>query len=89
MLQQALAAAFNPGAVAGSPFGAALGTAAAAPPAPPAEPNYDELRQRYASQLTTMHEFGFTNDGENLRALHACEGNVERALELVISMQEE
>ncbi|KAH7727816.1 ubiquitin domain-containing protein DSK2 [Aphelenchoides avenae] len=82
MLQQALAAAFNPNAnVPAAP--------AVQPPPQPVTPNYDELRQRFAAELTTLHEFGFTDDEENLRALQACEGNVERALELVISMREE
>lgn len=35
-----------------------------------------------------MQEFGFTDIDENLQALILSDGNVEAALELVISMRE-
>uniref|UniRef100_A0A915EPK3 UBA domain-containing protein n=1 Tax=Ditylenchus dipsaci TaxID=166011 RepID=A0A915EPK3_9BILA len=50
--------------------------------AEPMEVDYSNLRQNYQTQLEQMREFGFTNDEENLRALQACDGVVEAALEL-------
>jgi hypothetical protein len=88
MLSQALAAVFQGTAGAGT-SASATDTSQNAPANVPPTINYEELRQKYASQLETMREFGFTNDEENLRALQACEGEVERALELVISFRED
>lgn len=36
------------------------------------EPNYNQLRQTYSSQLEQMREFGFVDDEENIRALIVC-----------------
>lgn len=33
------------------------------------EINYTELYELYKNQIEQMHEFGFTNDEENIRAL--------------------
>lgn len=35
-----------------------------------------------------MHEFGFTDDAENIQALLLTNGDVEQALQIVIAMRE-
>ena len=50
--------------------------AAAAPPRPPAE--------RYAAQLRSMADMGFTDSVANIAALEACGGNVNRAVERLL-----
>ncbi|KAI1711983.1 UBA/TS-N domain-containing protein [Ditylenchus destructor] len=89
MLQQAMATVFT-GLPSQAPVANTTTQAAPsnAPVSEPMEVDYGHLREAYASQLTQMRDFGFTDDEENLRALQACEGNVEAALELVISIRE-
>ena len=62
---------------AGDGFAAA---AAAPPPAPPANPG-----QLYASQLQTLTEMGFFDTDANLRALVSTGGNVQAAVERLLS----
>lgn len=37
-----------------------------------------------AAKLEQMHEFGFFDDAQNMRALEITEGNVEAAISLII-----
>ncbi|KAI6178511.1 Ubiquitin-like protein 7 [Aphelenchoides besseyi] len=46
------------------------------------------LRQKYASELQQLHDYGFVDDDENIRALNATDGNFEAALELIIQARE-
>ena len=56
-------------------------TAPTAPPAPPVDP-----KVKYAAQLEKMKEMGFLNDDVNLDALKATNGNIEAAIERIITM---
>ena len=49
----------------------------APPPVPPAE--------RFARQLTSLNDMGFTDTEANIRALEAAGGNVNRAVERLLS----
>lgn len=55
--------------------------APAAPAAPPMDP-----KVQYAVQLDKMKEMGFVNEEVNLEALKATNGNVEAAIERILSM---
>ncbi|KAI6225907.1 Ubiquitin-like protein 7 [Aphelenchoides besseyi] len=46
------------------------------------------LKQKYASELQQLHDYGFVDDDENVRALNATDGNFEAALELIIQARE-
>jgi ubiquilin len=59
---------------AGLPVAAPLGAEAAA-----------ELSQRYASELTQMEMMGFVDRNANLEALRVCDGNVEQAINYLLS----
>ncbi len=65
------------------------GAAAAAPPAAaaatPAAAAVDP-KTKYATQLEQMKAMGFVNDEANLQALVATNGNVEAAVERLLSM---
>lgn len=50
-------------------------------PAPPANPE-----EAYASQLQQMSDMGFTHRETNLQALVAAHGNVNAAVERLLSM---
>jgi len=65
--------AFNP---AQTPFGIP-------PQQPPANVNYEEL---YKDQLVHLKEMGFTNKEVNIDVLKQCYGNVEAAIERLLSM---
>lgn len=79
----------DPGAGFEQPNAPVAQPTAAAPPQPmEVELDYAQLRQTYSTQLEQMREFGFTNDEESIRALHSCDGQLEPALELVITMRE-
>lgn len=41
--------------------------------------------ERYAPQLQQLREMGFTSDAYNLRALQACGGNVQAAIEYILN----
>ena len=60
--------------------GPLAGGAPAAPAAPPASPG-----QLYASELQTLTEMGFFDTDANLRALVATGGNVQAAVERLLS----
>lgn len=42
--------------------------------------------QRYATQLVQLEQMGFTNKRNNLAALNAASGNVDRAIDLLLGM---
>lgn len=44
------------------------------------------LTRRWEPQLQQMHEMGLVNDGVNIRALRATNGDVNAAIELVLSL---
>ncbi|KAL7075951.1 hypothetical protein ACQ4LE_004436 [Meloidogyne hapla] len=48
----------------------------------------NDPRTNFATQLQQMHEFGFTDDSENIQALLLTNGDVEQALQIVIAMRE-
>lgn len=52
-------------------------------PAPPTSTLPPE--QRYASQLSTLSDMGFTDSEANIRALTECNGNLNRAIEKLVS----
>lgn len=58
----------------GSPVAAPLGAEAAA-----------ELSQRFAGELTQMEMMGFVDRNANLEALRVCDGNVEQAINYLLS----
>ncbi|CEG45154.1 Ubiquitin-like protein [Plasmopara halstedii] len=72
-------AATNPFAMF-SQFPAGLGGAASTPAAPVGNP--EEI---YASQLTQLNDMGFSNRDQNLRALQATFGNVQAAVDRLLS----
>merc|ERR1712150_40922 len=41
--------------------------------------------QRFQTQLTALNDMGFTDREANIRALTACNGNVNRAVERLLS----
>uniref|UniRef100_A0AC34QJ20 UBA domain-containing protein n=2 Tax=Panagrolaimus sp. JU765 TaxID=591449 RepID=A0AC34QJ20_9BILA len=43
--------------------------------------------QQYAQQNAQLHDLGFMDDNENITALVACEGDVQNAIELIITMR--
>jgi len=52
-------------------------------------PEPGDLLQLYAAQLALLHEYGFTNDDENVLALTEANGDIELALEVIIRNREE
>lgn len=72
----------TPGA--STPFGgapAATGTGNATAPAAPMQ----SLNERYASQLSQLQAMGFSDDERSLRVLQQCNGNVNAAVERLLS----
>lgn len=67
----------NMGSTGGNPF------TAQPPQQPPANTNYEEL---YKDQLLHLKEMGFTNKEVNIDVLKQCYGNVEAAIERLLSM---
>jgi ubiquilin len=63
-------------AMGGMPGGSAVPPAPAAPAVPP--------EVRFASQLQTMRDMGFTDDAKSLRALTDCAGNVQFAIDRIL-----
>ena len=57
--------------------------------APASIARIEDPMQTYATQLAQLHEYGFTNDVENVFALQASSGNIELALEIVLRNREE
>uniref|UniRef100_A0A1I7XNX4 UBA domain-containing protein n=1 Tax=Heterorhabditis bacteriophora TaxID=37862 RepID=A0A1I7XNX4_HETBA len=55
----------------------------------PSSSRNSELRARYSAELAQLVDFGFTDELTNLSVLETSEGNVEVALELLISMRED
>ncbi len=68
-----------------SPAAGGMGMPGAAPAAAPAGPPVDP-KVKYAAQLEKMKEMGFTNEEVNLEALKATNGNIEAAVERILSM---
>jgi len=60
--------------------GGAPGAGSEAPPQDTRPPE-----ERYATQLQQLREMGFTSDAYNLRALQACGGNVQAAIEYILN----
>lgn len=84
-LQQMMQQFGGGGAGASGPFGGFGG-----PGSPPAQQQQQDSRppeERYASQLVQLQEMGFVNGQQNIRALQACGGNVQAAVEYLISSQ--
>jgi hypothetical protein len=51
--------------------------------------NTTEIEEtKYSAQLQLMHEMGFINDEENLRALMATDGDVDLAVSLIINLNQ-
>ncbi|EEY67806.1 ubiquitin family protein, putative [Phytophthora infestans T30-4] len=69
-------AAANPFAM----FGGFPGAAASTPAAPAGNPE-----EMYASQLTQLNDMGFSNRDQNIRALQATFGNVQAAVDRLLS----
>ncbi|KAG8775171.1 hypothetical protein FRC12_001627 [Ceratobasidium sp. 428] len=67
-------------AAGGNPF-AALG-GFGAPPPPPADPR--PVEERFQTQLQQLQDMGFTNAQQNIRALLACGGRVDSAIEYIL-----
>ncbi|KAG8720368.1 hypothetical protein FRC09_009674 [Ceratobasidium sp. 395] len=67
-------------AAGGNPF-AALG-GFGAPPPPPADPR--PVEERFQTQLQQLQDMGFTNAQQNVRALLACGGRVDSAIEYIL-----
>ncbi|CAE6533583.1 unnamed protein product [Rhizoctonia solani] len=67
-------------AAGGNPF-AALG-GFGAPPAPPPDPR--PVEERFQVQLQQLQDMGFTNAQQNVRALLACGGRVDSAIEYIL-----
>lgn len=58
------------------------------PPAQAAAPQDSRPpEERYASQLEQLGEMGFINPQANIRALQACGGNVQAAIEFILNSQ--
>ncbi|KAE9003387.1 hypothetical protein PF005_g13818 [Phytophthora fragariae] len=74
-------AAANPFTMFGGFPGAGFGGAASSTPAAPAG-NPEEI---YASQLTQLNDMGFSNRDQNIRALQATLGNVQAAVDRLLS----
>lgn len=65
------------------PFDGAVAAAAAAASNIPA--GQESARDRYRAELMIMREMGLTDDVQNVSALIVCNGNVEGAIDLVLS----
>lgn len=48
----------------------------------------DAARQRFSSQLFEMNEMGFANEEENFRVLLLCDGNLDMAVEMLVSSRD-
>ncbi|KAJ1302927.1 hypothetical protein OPQ81_003225 [Rhizoctonia solani] len=85
LIQQILGGAGGLGsqgtAAGGNPF-AALG-AFGMPPAPPPDPR--PVEERFQVQLQQLQDMGFTNAQQNVRALLACGGRVDSAIEYILN----
>lgn len=73
----------------GNPFGGmgGFGGGFGSPPAQPAQQDTRPPEERFASQLTQLQEMGFVNGQANIRALLACGGNVQAAIEYILNSQ--
>lgn len=72
------------GGGAGGPFG---GFGGAGSPPPQRQQDSRPPEERYATQLVQLNDMGFVNPQQNIRALQACGGNVQAAVEYLISSQ--
>lgn len=70
-------------AAAGNPF-AALAGLGAFPPAPAPPPDPRPVEERFQVQLQQLQDMGFTNAQQNVRALLACGGRVDSAIEYIL-----
>lgn len=76
----------------GFPFPGGAGFGAppppAASPAAPAAPSLSqaELKQKYASEIQQLKDMGFCNEDTNATVLQQTNGNVEAAVERLLSM---
>jgi ubiquilin len=68
------------GGAGGTPLDAAAGLGALQPAAPPANPE-----EAYAMQLSQLRDMGFYDASENVRALTAARGDVQAAVEWLLS----
>lgn len=87
-LQQLLGGMGGAGAMGGLPGFAGLpgfGGAAGAGSEQPQQQDTRPPEERYATQLQQLREMGFTSDAYNLRALQACGGNVQAAIEYILN----
>ena len=82
MINNILAGMAAPGAAGVPPMGGAPMGGAAAPPAPPAA---QDPALRFASQISQLCDMGFMDTDANLRALIATGGNVNAAVERLLS----
>lgn len=82
-LAQMFSAWGGPYAGMGVPPAGATGTTAAAPTAP-AAPSVDP-KVKYATQLSQMKDMGFINEDVNLEELQAANGNIQIAIERLLS----
>lgn len=94
MMQEAMGQMFGGGMPAGGVEGAGampgLGFPAAGFPSPAANPAAPQVpaadpRVTYASQLQQLRDMGFADDEASIRALQATRGNVEAAVERLLS----
>ena len=47
--------------------------------------NYNEIKDKYSDEYTTMFSMGFTNINRALQALQICEGDIEKAVNYYLS----
>lgn len=85
-LSQALLAQLaGAGAGGGTTNAATTGSTASSTAAPPAQVSNENLAERYASELQTMREIGLFDEMVNIQALVVSNGDVEGAINLVLS----
>lgn len=70
------------------PGAAGFGAPAAAPQVAPAAPalSQADLKQKYASEIQQLKDMGFCNEDTNATVLQQTNGNVEAAVERLLSM---
>jgi ubiquilin len=74
-----------PSSIAGLDFSAILGASATPNPSSFVPPAATTPAARYASQLRQLADMGFHDEAANLRALTATNGNVNNAVERLLS----
>ena len=47
--------------------------------------NYNEIKNKYSEEYTTMLSMGFTNINRVLQALQICEGDIEKSINYYLS----